>query len=258
MQSGAREILALVAGGVDYGEADRVVHLLTSDGALSAFAHGAKKSKRRFSGCLEPFTTIRAQLTESRRARGAMPTLAQAQAERVRLELRGSLEAIALGSYALELSRAVSPEGQDATAQFTLTEALLDHLEAAPATVALRRAFELKTLVELGYAPDLGACAVCGRDDLERAWLDLVQGGVLCPLHRGQAREVGPKTLAWARAVLEAEGILPDGYDDAWAETAAQRLAIPVGAMWAEVLDRPLKSVALLDSVLGNPGTTSA
>lgn len=244
-----------MAGGVDYGEADRVVHLLTPSGALSVFAHGAKKSRRRFSGCLEPFTTITAQLTESRRAKGGLSTLAQAQAERVRLRIRSALESIALASYVLELSRAVCPEGQDAEAQYALTEAALDLLEAGPATVALRRAFELRSLLNLGYAPELAGCVECGRTDADRSYLDLARGGLLCPLHRGVAPEVGPKTLSWARAVLTQplEAPLPseDDFPPPWGETAAQRLARPMAAAWADILERPLKALALLDGTLG-------
>ena len=54
-----KDLEALVVGGVDYGEADRVVYLLSREGRLAVFAHGAKTSKRRFQGALEPFTTIR-------------------------------------------------------------------------------------------------------------------------------------------------------------------------------------------------------
>ena len=45
---------ALVLSTVDFGEADRIVTLFTrGHGRLSAFAAGARKSKRRFAGALE-------------------------------------------------------------------------------------------------------------------------------------------------------------------------------------------------------------
>ena len=45
---------AVVLASVDYGEADRVVTLFTRGrGRLTAFAAGARKSKRRFAGALE-------------------------------------------------------------------------------------------------------------------------------------------------------------------------------------------------------------
>src|SRR5262249_37282659 len=56
---------ALVLGTLDYGDADRMVTLLTrSGGKLTAFAAGARKSRRRFAGALEPGTVLRARLVE--------------------------------------------------------------------------------------------------------------------------------------------------------------------------------------------------
>ena len=56
---------ALVLGTLDYGEADRLVTLLTRRrGKLTAFAAGARKSRRRFAGALEPGTLLRARLVE--------------------------------------------------------------------------------------------------------------------------------------------------------------------------------------------------
>ncbi|HLT29189.1 MAG TPA: DNA repair protein RecO, partial [Myxococcaceae bacterium] len=47
---------ALLLSAVDHGESDRVVTFLTRrHGRLSAFAAGARRSKRRFGGTLEPF-----------------------------------------------------------------------------------------------------------------------------------------------------------------------------------------------------------
>ena len=58
---------ALVLSTVDYGEADRIVTLFTKDrGRLSAFAAGARTSKRRFAGALEAGTHLRARLVERR------------------------------------------------------------------------------------------------------------------------------------------------------------------------------------------------
>lgn len=245
----AREVVALVAGGTDFGEADRIVHLITPMGAISAFAHGAKKSKRRFAGALEPFTTIDAELSEGKKRKGGLPTLTAATAVRVRLGLRADLERIALASYIVELSLRTAPEGQECLSQYELTVAALERLETEPARRALRRAFELRLLSELGYAPELSLCVQCGKDPA-RTYLDLQRGGLLCAEHRGAAPEVGPKTLAWTRAVLEASALEPEaGFDPEWADTAARKLTPAFTNVWHELVDRPLKSLALLESV---------
>ena len=50
---------------VDTGEADRVVTLLTRErGKVAAYARGARASRRRFGGSLEPFTLVTAEVRE--------------------------------------------------------------------------------------------------------------------------------------------------------------------------------------------------
>ncbi len=238
---------ALVVGGVDSGEADRVVHLLTGDGRLAVFAPNAKKSRRRFAGALEPFTTIAIQLGPQRR-RAGMPTLSDASVVRSRLALRRGLDTIALGSYFAELGFRTAPEGQPTEVGRWVAEGW-DALETAPGTRQLRRAFELKLMSELGYHPELAVCVACGVPP-STAHLDLVRGGLLCPIHRGVAPEVGPKTLAWLRAVLDAPNLDPaPGVDDDWAARAAAKLTGPLSAFWSGLLSRPLNATALLASV---------
>src|SRR5579872_6900527 len=94
---------ALVISSVDYGEADRIVTLFTEEhGKLSAFAAGARKSKRRFAGALEPFTLVRVAWVERR---GATVRLDGADIEQTFPRAREDLPLISRALYALELCR---------------------------------------------------------------------------------------------------------------------------------------------------------
>lgn len=240
---------AVVLGGVDYGEADRIVHLITQLGRTTAFAHGAKKSRRRFAGALDPFTTIRASLTTSKKRTSSMPTLSSAVVASPRLALRRDLTVIALGSYLTELTWRVTPEGAPSETIFELVEQTLDWLTEHDATNAVRRAFELRLMVELGYAPELSRCLECG-DATERPHVDFLRGGVLCEAHAGAAALTGPKTITWTMAVLSTSRFDPiAGLDEEWAERAANKITAPLGAFWPTLLDRPLKAAKLLDEL---------
>ena len=244
------EVEAIVVGGVDYGEADRVVHLVSRGGRLAVFAHGAKTSKKRFQGALEPFTTIRASLSESKKRRGGMPTLANAIVERARLRLRRDLRTIALASYVAEVSSKVAPEGEPSDGIFELLRDVLDHLCDHDPTIAVRRSFELRSIAEIGYRPELAWCVVCGERPA-RTFLDLNRGGVLCPEHRQNARtEIGPNTIAWTRAVIEAPAFTTEGGDlDAEGQDrAAKKLTGPIAEFFAHLLERPPSSLALLEA----------
>ena len=61
----AHRVDALVLRAIAYGEADAVVHLLVRGrGRISAFARGARSSRKRFGGALEPFQRVEALVAE--------------------------------------------------------------------------------------------------------------------------------------------------------------------------------------------------
>ncbi|MEQ9496383.1 MAG: DNA repair protein RecO [Deltaproteobacteria bacterium] len=240
---------AIVVGGVDFGEADRVVHLITTQGRVAAFGHGARKSKRRFAGALDPFTTIAATISHSKKRQGTLPTLTAAVVERSRLPLRRSLESIALGSYFTELVWRVTPEGDTSDSMFSLLTAALDALEVEEASLAARRAFELFVLDELGYTPQLDRCVACG-DVTDRPHVDFERGGVLCPAHAEGAPLTGPKTIQWTEGVFRASAFEPlGGHDAEWAHRAAVRLGAPMSRFFATLLDYPLKATRMLEDL---------
>ena len=239
---------AIVCGGVNYADADRIVYLLTRRGRIDAFAPGARKSRRRFAGCLEPFTTIEVELSSSRRGRRGLPTLSSAEAVEPRLELRRALESIALASYLAELAIRTSVGGEPSDEAFTLLSSALNSLCTRPASRSARVAVELQLASALGYQPELERCAVC-REQPGRAYLDLMQGGLLCVAHRGTGVEIGPRTLQWVQAATCCAGGPPPDFDDVWAETAATKLVGSTAAFFRNLLGRPLKALALLETL---------
>ncbi len=235
---------ALVVGGVNVGDADRVVHLLTESGRQAVYAHGARKSRRRFGGSLEPFTSVRASL--GRRRQGSMGTLVSVLSLKTRLGLRDDLLKIAMASYFAELSYAVAPEGGPAHDVYALLLGHLDHLLETEATLALRRAFEFRLLGALGYAPELRFCVRC-REVPSAPLFDLGLGGVLCSRHGAGAPRVGPKSLEWLSGVV-GEGSLgaSEGLGPADSHRAARALTRICSVFYTELLGRPPKSLKLL------------
>jgi DNA repair protein RecO (recombination protein O) len=249
---------ALVVGGRDYGEADRIIQLLTNTGQMSVFAHGARKSRRRFQGAFEPFTTIEMELEPRRRA--GLRTVRSASVRRSRLDLRSQLEKIALASYVTELATVVAPEGDPASDLYDLAEQTLEMLLEMPASIMFRRLFELKLIDILGYAPRLNVCVHCEVQLLEISYLDLVRGGLFCAEHAEDGVKVGPKTVAWMGALygvdisqatrLAAHGPAQDSViDQSWMDTAAAKLGPSVSSFFAHLLGHPLKSSPLLQTV---------
>jgi DNA repair protein RecO (recombination protein O) len=175
------KLRAIVLRTVDYGESDRVVTLFTAErGKLAAFARGARASRRRFGGALEPFTLL---AVEARERRGAETlSLESAQVERGFGALRGDLARIACAGYACELARELTRDAEAHPDLFELLAGYLEALDAAPPTAAALRAFELGALRAAGLGPRLEACARCGQAPGEgtRVRFDPAHGGLLC------------------------------------------------------------------------------
>jgi DNA repair protein RecO (recombination protein O) len=169
---------ALVLSCVDYGEADRLVTLLTkAHGRLTAFAAGARKSKRRFAGALEAGTWLEARLVERR---GDTFRLDGVDVLRSFHRLREELPRIARALYCLELCRELTRDQEPHEALFGALKdylALLDERQAGPTSLLK---FELDALQHTGFMPRFAPCARCGGAVGQRPRFDPEHGGVVC------------------------------------------------------------------------------
>jgi DNA repair protein RecO (recombination protein O) len=195
--SGRFKLSAVVLRTVDYGEADRVVTLLSRErGKLVAFARGARASRRRFGGGLEPFTLVAAELAE-RGGGDAMARLDSVSVERSFHPIRGDLARIGCAAYAVELAGALVRDHEPHASLFDLMVEYLGRLDAAPARPAELRVFELGALEAAGFQPRLDGCARCGAPagEGERgAAFSPTDGGLLCD--RCQVGAVGTTRLS--------------------------------------------------------------
>jgi DNA repair protein RecO (recombination protein O) len=199
---------ALVLRSVDFGESDRIVHLLVPDaGRLTVIAKGARRSVRRFPGTLDLFNHLRVQV-ERRRTAG-LARLEQATLIEAFTPLRRVPARFALGCYLLELLDRLSPEGgarADGRRLFAFALAALRTV-ATPRRIdpRLRTLLELRALDALGLRPELRDCVRCGSSSLEQGAGEVAfavpDGGPVCsgclrdaePLlrvHRGTLRSL--------------------------------------------------------------------
>jgi DNA repair protein RecO (recombination protein O) len=162
------------------------------------------------------------------------------------------LAKIALGSYMLELTDALTTEEAEAVAAYEVLSSGLDVLGRKLPTMALRQAFELKILQAAGFGLDFGGCRLCSRAaDWEEgsAYFVPTRGGIVCAGCRGQVGENvvrirAPNAAALARLTLtplvESVTLAHGGSDG----------SIAIGRFLATILDRKLRSVDFLNSTL--------
>src|ERR1700757_3474544 len=160
-------------------EADLLVTLFTrTEGKVHGVARSAKKSKRRFSGGLEPLTYVRAFYDVRERQ------------ELVRLDSCDVLEspfasqggyarAVALGHIA-ELLDELLPDHEANDAIFRLTLSVL-HVLTGPDIWMPVTYFDLWLTRLVGFLPEFTECVVCGRSlNGSRAYFHALADGLMC------------------------------------------------------------------------------
>ena len=153
---------AFVLRVVDYGEADRIVTLLTSRfGKIAALARGARRSQKRFGASLEPFTKIEAEIAMGR---GELARFAQARIVRVFPTILTDLQKMTHAGRALEWTRLGLPPRLPEPHAMQLVEEFFAGLDAAPSgDGSLLAAFLVRLADILGFSPRFDACGLCGR-----------------------------------------------------------------------------------------------
>jgi DNA repair protein RecO (recombination protein O) len=196
---------ALVLGTLDYGDADRLVTLLTRGrGKLTAFAAGARKSRRRFAGALEPGTLLRARLVERH---GSTVRLDAVDVMQAFPRIREELPRIARALYALELCRELLRDDEPAPELLSLAVEWLGRLDAGEAGPTSVLAFELQALALAGLMPRFDACALCGGPPGEAPRFDVDHGGAVCVgcAARATGPRIDPVLLAGLAAIQAGE-----------------------------------------------------
>jgi DNA repair protein RecO (recombination protein O) len=151
---------AVILNTFDYAESDRIVTFFTKEeGKLGGIAKGARRSRRRFVGNLEPLS------------RTGLLYHYNPASELVRVEdstlidgypgLKGDIERLAAGSCLVELASEMTREGQRNAALFELLTGFLELFNESGPTEVLLRFFEVKLLKAVGYMPRLDSCVVC-------------------------------------------------------------------------------------------------
>jgi DNA repair protein RecO (recombination protein O) len=234
---------ALILSTLDYGDADRLVTMFTATrGKLTAFASGARKSKRRFAGALESFTLVSAQLVERS---GDTFRLDSVDIQRGFFSIRSDLPRIARAMYVVELARELV---RDREPHPELYREVIDYLEALEANKAgptSLLAFELVALAHAGLMPRFDCCAVCGQALGESPRFDPAHGGGVCSTCAHRA--VG--SLPVPAGVLSALRGLQEGQRVPLPAELRARSRELLNVFIAHHLGRRLKSVDFMNQV---------
>jgi len=170
---------AIVLRRLDYGEADRILTLLTREhGKLAAIAKGARRAKARSAGSLDLFARSRMMLAKGRN----LDVVAQVERRGDVRHISGDLQRTAYACLVSEIVDKVLEDRHPVDEVFDLVVETLDRLNAVDRSPRADSAwFLMRILDQLGYLPQLQDCPGCGQPLPEAsAWFSPLLGGVLC------------------------------------------------------------------------------
>jgi DNA repair protein RecO (recombination protein O) len=240
---------AVVLRRLDYGEADRILTLLTREhGKLSAIAKGSRRSKARLTSSLDLFARSTMMLAKGRN----LDVVAQAQRRGDVRHIAGDLHRTAYACMVAEVADKVLEERHPVDDVFDLIVATIERLNTVDRSPRADSAwFVMRILDLLGYQPQLFDCAGCGGALPEAAgWFSPLLGGVLCRrcgAHDQAGSPVSVNGLKVLRLMAAGDGTLYDRL-----KLTPQLLHEIEDALEAQLeyhLDRRLKSLEFIRGI---------
>lgn len=180
MKRGLFKASAVILNSLDYSESDRILTFYTLEhGKITGIAKGARRSRKRFVGNIEPASRV--DLVFFHNDRSEMVRVEDARLVDAYPALKSDIDRLSRACYLLELVAEMTREGQHLPRVFGLLTEFLKLLEAGGDDSALRF-FEIRLLSMLGYLPHLDGCVVCKAPfvDGERLFFSSEKGGTIC------------------------------------------------------------------------------
>lgn len=157
---------AIILHSIDFSESDQIVCALTKEkGIVNAIAKGAKRSKIRFPGTLEPFCEVTVDVFLKKE--GELHRLESAKLSNAHLGIREDLELLAHSTVLLELIKEHLGQLDPSPATFGHLKSALDAMEPDRQWFSVWCTSLMNILSSIGYGIDLNNT---GKPDLRRTY----------------------------------------------------------------------------------------
>ena len=167
----------IVLDGKKFGEADRILHILTKDrGKISAIAKGVRKGTSKFSGSLEPIMVNSFLLAEGKN----LDIVCQVQNLKSYPVVRSSYDLIMRAGSLLEAASKLTEEGLPDEATYELLLAALDAINSGSPSEVVELVFKTGLLKANGIFPELSGCNKCGKTQSRAIHFDSRNSAFIC------------------------------------------------------------------------------
>lgn len=225
---------ALVLAVGRFRETDMWVRLLTPrHGMVRAFAFGASRSRRRFSGCLDVLNFLQVRAAFS--GNGKFLNLEEGVLMDGPRRLRSDLPRLGMAMNCLRFLEAMDPQtGQETDnaenpgpleGAFELMRSLFVRLEnEAAASELLPVLFRLRLASDQGFAPPFAVCSACGEPmSGQEGFFSIADGLLLCARCRAGADRGVRLSAPALDALAEVQTTLPEHWTPEGLEPATRR-----------------------------------
>jgi DNA repair protein RecO (recombination protein O) len=238
---------AVIIRRADFGEADRLLTLITPQGKRRVVAKGARKTTSRLAGHIELFTHATLLLAVGRN----LDIVTQSVILHSFQTLRGDLKRIGAAYYAAELIDRLIEEDDENRPAFELLVATLQALDTTRNLDLALRFYELRLLSFVGYRPNLYHCAVCQEALTEETRrFSPEAGGALCPRCAPADRAALPISLSAFKLLRFLQAQPLDAIERLNISPATRDEAEKLMRVYLRrILERDLKSIVFLEQI---------
>lgn len=229
---------AVVLGSHKFGEADRVVVLLTKNhGKIRAVAKGIRKTKSSIGARLEPMSHIDVSLRSGR----DLDTIDQVRLIEPLQTLRSDFDRLRQGLSMVEAINKVTPDREPVPHLYDVLSRALHFLNQQSSPLLLA-SFFLRLISIEGASPQLDECVSCTESE-NLSYFDVHQGGMHCGACKSGV-PVSPAALEILRWILGGKMNEALALEESIPVHEVNRLAME--AMESH-LERRLKSLGVFD-----------
>lgn len=241
--------MGLVLKETRYKEADRILTILTPKmGILSALAKNSLRMKSKLLTACGLLCYSEFVLVPGRN----LYTVQDASVEKIFYNISATVEGMGLAMYMGEMAFALSPTGDEADRELRLLLNCLYMINENKTDVRVIKAvFELRTMSQCGFLPQLVYCRDCGVYDGSAFYLDVQEGYLLCAdcaQRAGKSCNLDQGALYALRHICLVEDKKIFAFKISVGSLA--KLAAVAEQYALTHLDKPLKSYSFLKSVL--------
>lgn len=233
-----------------YKESDRILTILTPElGVISAAAQSSLRLKSKLFSACGLFCYSEFTLVPGRN----MYTVREAEVKNVFHGISSSIEGMSLAMYMAEMAMTLSPTGQEAQRELRLLLNCFYMISESKTDLRVIKAvFELRTMSECGFMPQIVCCRDCGTyDEGDAFYLDAQEGHLLCAACAAKAGKncnLDKAALFALRHICLVEDKKIFAFKISVGSLA--KLSTVAENYALTHLDKPLKSYAFLKSVL--------